>query len=473
MSEQINEFDHIVRERLGDQTATPPPAVWENIKSTRSFGHVVANKISNNWGMFGTLLMLLLAGGSAVYLFGGEELNQEELTQFTNSEIINQWNANAIVHEVESLSQPIPYSESDQLNPYADARVNQAYLGASMEELKEEQQISARKLPEIDLMASLHQAAFVKPMMKNQRLSAYIDGLQGWEEAKPKAFVRYYKMDAIEAKGVNKSKIDQQPFTVELEKYDYVMPSVDRKTFKERSSITLSITPQIVSKIMTPEYNLSSSYLELRDKTTKTRFAYTFGAFLHYELKKHKFIETGINFSQIYEEMHYEGEKRFSNQYDFVEIPVLMGYQDRNAKWGWEIKAGLGLQIFNSYKGYILKRLDEFGTEAEPEPEDAEPLYRRGSNSSFKAINNDHGLSNKQAKHEVVDLEEEGENPFKSNGVVNVHLSTGLVYYHSIKTSFVLTPSYRRSINSITKEEALFNERIRCVGVSFGARMKF
>ena len=64
MSDQINEFDQLFRDRLADQTATPPTAVWENIKSTRSYGHVVANRISSNWKIFGTLLMLLLAGGS-------------------------------------------------------------------------------------------------------------------------------------------------------------------------------------------------------------------------------------------------------------------------------------------------------------------------------------------------------------------------------------------------------------------------
>ena len=99
MSEQIYEFDQILRDRLSDQTATPSPVVWENIQSSRSFGHVVANKISTNWGMFGTLLMLLFAGGSAIYLFGEEE-KSNPIVQASTIEILDQWNTKATVNEV-------------------------------------------------------------------------------------------------------------------------------------------------------------------------------------------------------------------------------------------------------------------------------------------------------------------------------------------------------------------------------------
>ena len=103
-----------------------------------------------------------------------------------------------------------------------------------------------------------------------------------------------------------------------------------------------------------------------------------------------------------------------------------------------------------------------------------ESQYRLSKSSAVKnIINNDHNLSNQQERNEVMDLENEDENPFKSSGVVNVHLAAGLTYYHSIKTSFVITPYYRRSVNSITKENALFNERISYMGVSFGTRIKF
>ncbi len=75
--------------------------------------------------------------------------------------------------------------------------------------------------------------------------------------------------------------------------------------------------------------------------------------------------------------------------------------------------------------------------------------------------------------NEGANLEDEGENPFKINGVVNIHLAAGVTYFYSEKTSFLITPSLRRSVNSITKEEARFTEKLQYVEVSFGTRFKF
>jgi len=70
MSNEINDFDQVFRDRLSGHTVTPPTAVWDNIQLKRTFGHVLANRISNNWRILGTLLMLLLVGGSSLVLFG-------------------------------------------------------------------------------------------------------------------------------------------------------------------------------------------------------------------------------------------------------------------------------------------------------------------------------------------------------------------------------------------------------------------
>ena len=457
MSDQINEFDQFFRDRLADQTATPPTAVWENIKSTRSYGHVVANRISSNWKIFGTLLMLLLAGGSSIVLLGEQkETPTEAQTNNTNE---NTGEASPLLSQEKTTKIIITNSEEPRFITRKNAAEEETNVLKSNKE----------HLPDWQLVASLEQAAFVRPELEDKRLSAYIEGLEGWESAKPKSFVRYYNMDLLPKKSVQKQNIDQQPVEAEID-YDYVMPSVEWKTFKDRSSILLSFTPQTISKLMQAEYNLSSSYLEERQKTEKTRMAYTFGAMLHYEMNNNKFIETGLQFTQIYEEMSYEGEKRFSNQYDFLEIPILLGYEGRNAKIGWEVKGGFGVQVYNNYKGYILKRLDEFGA---PNSNTSAQFRLKKGDAVKNIIDNNHRLSKNQARHEVLDLENEDENPYKSAGVINFHLAAGLTYYHSINTTFVLTPYYRRTLNSITTDDARFRENIRYVGISFGTRVKF
>jgi hypothetical protein len=218
---------------------------------------------------------------------------------------------------------------------------------------------------------------------------------------------------------------------------------------------------------------METAFLQEREKTENTRMAYTAGVSLQYELKNHKFIETGVQFTQIYEEVRINGDRRFSNQYDFVEIPLLVGYQDRESKWGWFVKGGLGIQVYNNYKGYILKNVeDRIGAPVNPSFEENAEYRISGNNVVKNIVNNEHSLSDKQDRNEVYDLSSD-ENPYKRSGVVNVHLAAGLNYYYSINTSFSLTPYYRQSINSITKESANFNERISTMGIMLGARVNF
>ena len=456
MSNEINDFDQVFRDRLSGHTVTPPTAVWDNIQSKRTFGHVVANRISNNWRILGTLLMLLLAGGSSLVLFGEEEVNQytyrtkeinelaanDQAVDLLNTEIAN----NVVVLKPQTIKNKNPIKTNNE----QAAELDYDHLYPSPDEL-----------------ASLAKAGFVRPHLKdNENLSAYIENLDGWGSARPKAFTRFYKMDFTQMKVVNTELSRLNPGKVEID-YDYVMPRVERKTFWERSSFIVAITPHTVHKSMRAKYNLSSSYLRDREKAENTRLAYTVSGLFQYELTRNRFIESGINYTQIYEEMHFEGEKRFSNQYNFVEVPLLLGFQNRNSNWGWQVKGGLGLQIMNSYKGYILKRVDVFGGE-EPEP-----LTRMHKGSVKGYVSQKHNLSNRQSRNEVANLENEEENPFKANGVVNIHLAAGVTYFFTERTSFLVTPSFRRSINSITKEEARFTEKLQYMGISFGTSVRF
>lgn len=461
MSNQNNDFDQIFRDRLSDQMATPPPAVWENIQAKRTFGHVVANRISNNWRIFGTLLMLLLAGGSSILLFGEEETNHYAYRQSDMNQL--EINKTITIQEPQDKLEGSQYINANKQK--INARVEKAKVVKDKVQNDELDNFSDY-YPSVDELASLSKAGFVRPELPNSKLSVYIETLEGWESAKPKAFTRYYHMDEMEKRFINRNLVEANPKKVAID-YDYVLPAVERKTFWQRSSFVIALTPQTIHKSMRAKYNLSSSYLRDREKAESVRLAYSVSGLLQYELTRNRFIETGINYTQIYEEMFYEGQRRFSNQYNFVEVPLLLGFQNRNARWGWHVKGGLGLQITSSYKGYILKRVDVFG-EAEPQS-----LARMKKGTVRNYVNQNHNLSSRQSRNELADLENEEENPFKTRGVVNVHLAAGITYFYTEKTSFLLTPSFSRSVNSITKQEARFTEKLQYVGISFGTRFKF
>ncbi|MDA9312127.1 hypothetical protein N8371_05950 [Vicingaceae bacterium] len=171
MSDQNKDFDQVFRDRLSDQTATSPPAAWENIQAKRNFGHVVANRISNNWGIFGTLLMLLLAGGSSIVLFGEEETNQ-----YTSR--ANEINKLIIVETIKT-KQLNDINNSKTKNTIAQftlTKTDDEPVSNTLESL--ESLYDYRNIyPSIDELASLERAGFTRPDLPDSRLSVYIENL--------------------------------------------------------------------------------------------------------------------------------------------------------------------------------------------------------------------------------------------------------------------------------------------------------
>jgi len=472
MSEDWNEFDQVFQEKLGDFSIEPPVTVWENIQTERTFGHIVANRISRNWQIFGTFLFLVFIGGSAALSFGIEEhLEDDSFTSFENYHSMENGSKTESIRIIHFNRTQPRFDKNDlpTMNSFPKGHSNRDFT-MEKKRTNKNNSLLIYDQPDNDLLASVQAAGFSRPILQDRRLSAYIETLSGWESARPKSYTRHDKMSFLKKQAVHKETSSPGPIAVETN-YDYVKEGIKNKPFKERLSILIALTPQSIRKNIVADFNLSSDYIEERNKREKTRFSYSFSASLQYEFSNHKFLETGLLFTQIYEEMYIEGEKRFSNQYDFIEIPVLFGYEQRNAKWGWHFKGGLGLQLLNSYKGYILNPQEDIRTVNTPTPV---PQYRMKNTDAFKnIIANKHQLASSQNRDEVLDLSKEEENPFKRSGIFNIHMATGLTYYHSIKTNFLITPYYRRSINSITKEQTRFRENISYTGISLGARFKF
>ncbi len=449
MSNEMREYDALVREKLKEKKVTPPPAVWENIQRKRSFGHKVAVKIASNWRTFGTLVLLAFLGSST--LFFAEPKQVDTSNPFTS---------------IQADQQPSTFNTK--------VEVQNNFISESINQSKNVQQKSSinfddNLLPDFSMVASEYGSGFGKPLNFDYHVSSLIEQIDNWENGKSASAIRFNKIDYAPELGVQPS-IVVKTAAIPREEYDYVIPEAEKKTFWERSSLILSLTPQTINKTISPGFSLSTEEIMKRKASEKTRLAYSVGANFRYELKNHQFVESGIMYTSIYEEVHLEGEKQFSNNYNFIEIPLLFGYQDREAKWGWFVKGGLGIQILNLYDGYIFKQetIEEIGTNGQEGP-----LYRMSASNALNGIiNPDHQLKNQQIRDEVYDLGTD-ENPYKTAGVINLHLATGLIYYCGEKTSLFASPYYRRNINSISKSDALFREHISLMGISFGTQVKF
>ncbi len=461
MSDRYQEFDQIFRDRLRDQTVTPPDSVWNNIQAERTFGHIVANKISSSWRIIGTLLLLAMAGGTSALLMSQGEENlphaEDILLTTSNTKEISENNTGQVVNRAYDFEDhTIDPLKAIELAPYIP------------EEIEEENPLTNGS----DLLASNSSMGFGIPNFGDSRLGILVEEMDGWGTAKAASAIRFYHLNGMYPREMDGIKLVKSPMIPEG-KWDYVMEAAPEKSFMERLSVQFYVGPQFINKILTPKYNMETEFLEKRLKTENTRLAYTMGASFQYDLKKNKFFETGLQLTQIYEEVRIDGDRRFSNQYDFFEIPFLIGYQDRESKWGWFLKGGLGVQVYNNYKGYILKRVeDRIANKVPSQPEPGAEFRISGSNVVKNIVNDNHTISSDQDRSEVYDLSSD-ENPYKKNGIINVHAAAGVTYFHSIKTSFSLTPYYRQSVNTLTKEDAEFNERISYMGILFGTQIKF
>lgn len=466
MSDQFNEFDQILRDRLRDHSINPPASVWDNIQTERSFGHVVANKISSSWRIIGTFLLLTLAGGTSAYLIQNEQTPQNNYSS-------TKLNENPTNHRSNNQKGNLTYNhalQTDAKSPIETNRKHNSFPNTPQQNLNDQESHALYADP--DLFASSNYGAFGKPDLNDPHLSALVDNMNGWSTASPSSMVRFYQINELEIKAFDGNRLVKAALVPE-EQFEYVIEATPKKGFRERSSINFYFGPQFINKILTPEYNMTTSFLEKRMETENTRLAYTAGINLQYELKNNRFFETGIQFTEIYEEVRIDGDKRFSNEYDFIEVPILIGYQDRECKWGWSVKGGLGLQVYNSFKGYQLKNVEDRITNSPAVDEGNSALYRiSGSTYVNTVVKNNHTLSDKQDRNEVFDLSS-SENPYREFGVVNLHLAAGVTYFHSINTSFSISPYYRQSINSLTKTEANFKERITYMGVLFGTQVNF
>lgn len=453
MSNELREYDTLVREKLKEKKITPPPAVWKNIQKRRSFGHKVAIKIASNWRTFGTLVLLAFLGSSTMYFADSESaintfnLNAEELN---TSKSINRLGV-----------------EEDQKTQFS-----KSIAQTKFPEFKKEAAIRSEEktvMPDFSIVASEYGSGFGRPFNFDAHVSSLIDQIDNWENGKSASAIRFNNLEYAPELGIQPT-IVVKTAALPNEDYEYYIPEAEKKTFWERSSLILSLTPQTIHKTITPGFSLSTEEILKRKASEKTRLAYSLGANFRYELKNHQFVESGIMYTSIYEEVHLEGEKQFSNNYNFIEVPLLFGYQDREAKWGWFVKGGLGIQILNLYDGYIFKQetIEEIAIN-----ETQGPLYRMSASNTLNGIiNPDHQLKNEQIRDEVYDLSTD-ENPYKTAGVINLHLATGLIYYCGEKTSLFASPYYRRNINSISKSNAIFREHISLMGISFGTQVKF
>ena len=212
--------------------------------------------------------------------------------------------------------------------------------------------------------------------------------------------------------------------------------------------IDLVTSPNYIIKNLSPYRAEGNAYLNERLKTEESRFGYTLGFRTSFRLHDVSEIRTGLLYSKITENFVYQrpaeidpltGEEitfdleTATNKYQFVDIPILIGYREDRKNFDFNVNFGILLNLSFSQHGLILNPSDELTTLALEGPLES-PIFKKNSGLAlFGSIGYNYKLSK------------------------NVHL--------------LLEPSLRYTVRPVNHWEYPLRQRFHTFGVTTGLRV--
>ncbi len=148
-------------------------------------------------------------------------------------------------------------------------------------------------------------------------------------------------------------------------------PRKPKKKKKQWLWLDLVTAPSYIIKNL-DSYNGSlkdNEYVNKRLETEQSRFGYTFGLRASFRLHDVSEIRTGILYSRITENFVYQREPETNpitgeeisfpletakNKYEFVDIPILVGYREDRKEFDFNMNFGILLNLAFSQKGRMV-----------------------------------------------------------------------------------------------------------------------
>ncbi len=182
------------------------------------------------------------------------------------------------------------------------------------------------------------------------------------------------KSEVIEeemAKDLLKERGKQNILKDKKEKEKKEMPRKPKKNKKQWLWMDLVASPNYVIKNLSVYNNTleNNEYVNKRLRTEQSKFGYTVGVRASFRLHDVSEIRTGILYSKITENFKYQREPSVDpvtgvvttyplevskNKYEFVDIPILIGYREDRKEFDFNVNFGILLNLAFSQQGRIL-----------------------------------------------------------------------------------------------------------------------
>lgn len=227
------------------------------------------------------------------------------------------------------------------------------------------------------------------------------------------------------------------------------MPRKPKKKKKKWLWLDLVAAPNYVVKNLTSYESTqeSNEYVNARLRSEQAKFGYTLGMRASFRLHDVSEIRTGILYSKITEKFEYQRppeidpitgkETTFAletnkNKYEFIDIPILIGYREDRKVFDFNVNFGILLNLAFTQQGRIL------------DPESLASIDLRGTNDAPI---------------------------FKSRSGLSLYSSIGYNYKFSDKVHLLIEPSLKYVVRPINHWEYPVRQRFHTFGLTTGLRV--
>lgn len=277
----------------------------------------------------------------------------------------------------------------------------------------------------------------------------------------------FSRLTANNLSGVHPVNYDDNPLGLKIKRFR--KKKRDCYDFSEHAAkfyVDALVSADFVSKVMDVNDNDATKYLEERRTTEKVQTSFSSGVRFSYLTRQGISIRSGLMYAQINEQLNYvnENERRETiieirdpdtqaiidrdtivqigsrilkteNQYKFVDIPFMVGYEFHKNKLALNVNAGAFLNLYFAQKGEILS---ENLTPVSIDPSDPNSI-----------------------------------SPFKDQVGVSLYGSIALAYKVAPSFQILFEPYYKHTMQSVTKSDYAISQQYDVYGLTCGLRYKF
>ncbi len=519
-NEEDNHIDELFRSTFAGHEETPPPAAWNNIVETRSFGHVLLNQIALNWKNFLFMTIGFMFVGAAVIGFGSTQSEQENSHTYqtsaeqlygghdfggmlladnaTNGRSNNgarsyygqampspfgQYKAiqNRINHSTNLLAnEPIASSSHNKsVGPYhltTDDAEERLSVDHSTQLINRRSAVKIGPKKVNNNTAEAEQNAEPVPFTTEWSKKAapqrtFAEAIKHEEAFSTKALLGH--IAALKPFNIKKVSRTNAATPIAIDSLYYNAETKKRFSLKNHLYLSFQMGPQFMNKELSAMQSENNTYLNKRNQSEETAIGGSLQANLTYYFFNNVFIETGVRYSRFNERLTYSETNVTSQQtvFDSIVTGFTVGptgepvpIYDITSRTVYETEVS-NIEQNNTYHMVDIPLLIGYQVDLQ-----RWSVYLK-SGITPTVFQKQSGYVLGEGESSRLDFGG-NDDPYHSGMILNLELAGGVSYQLDETIHLLVEPSFRSNISSLYKGDFPLTEKRKILGISAGIRIK-